>query len=81
MNVLRTPPPRTSLWSLSATSYSKVGGPVDIHDELDNWFDPTTHDLSERCNIINVDFMEESQLVAYCRSAGLINARKARNPG
>jgi 1-phosphatidylinositol phosphodiesterase len=79
--VLRTPPPRTSLWSLSATSYSKVGGPVDIHDELDNWFDPTTHDRSERCNIINVDFMEESQLVAYCRSASLINARKARNPG
>lgn len=77
-NVLRTPPPRTSLWSLSATSYSKVGGPVDIHDELDNWFDPASHNRSERCNIINVDFMEESQLVAYCRSASLINARKAR---
>jgi len=77
-NVLRSPPPRTSLWSLSATSYSKAGGPVDIHDELDNWFDPATHNQSERCNIINVDFMEESQLVAYCRSASLINARKAR---
>jgi 1-phosphatidylinositol phosphodiesterase len=77
-SVLRSPPPRSTLWSLSATSYSNIGGPVDIHDELETWFDPATHIYSQMCNIINVDFMEESKLVAYCRGASLINARRAR---
>ncbi|WP_085727172.1 phospholipase [Pseudomonas sp. R37(2017)] len=76
-NVLKSPPPRSTLWSLSATSYSKLGGPVDIHDELETWFDPATHTSSEKCNIINVDFMEESKLVAFCRVASLIKARRA----
>ncbi|MDF9773387.1 phospholipase [Pseudomonas baetica] len=80
INVLRSPPPRSTLWSLSATSYSKLNGPVDIHDELETWFDPATHHLCEKCNIINIDFIEESKLVSYCRNASLINARKAKQP-
>lgn len=63
-------------WSLSATSYSAVGGPVDIHDELDAWFDPAKSDWARKCNIINVDFIEESRIVEFCRTANLLKVRQ-----
>lgn len=74
INVLKSPPGSYAPWSLSATSYSALGGPVDIHEELDEWFDPDQNDWAQQCNIINVDFFEESRIVAYCRAA---NLRKA----
>ncbi|KII33983.1 phospholipase [Pseudomonas fluorescens] len=65
-------------WSLSATSYTALGGPVDIHGELDVWFDPAKSDWAQKCNIINVDFIEESRIVEFCRAANLIKARRRR---
>lgn len=72
--VMKSPPGTWRPWSLSATSYSALGGPVDIHRELDRWFDPQTSDWAINCNIINVDFIEESRIVAYCRA---VNLKKA----
>ncbi|MHC8381483.1 phospholipase [Pseudomonas sp. LB3P14] len=71
INVLKNPPGTWAPWSLSATSYSALGGPVDIHDELNSWFDPEKSDWATTCNIINVDFIEETHIVAYCRAANL----------
>lgn len=73
--VLKTPPGSWAPWSLSATSYSKLGGPRDIHDELNAWFDPNHSDWAMKCNIINVDFLEESRIVSYCRAVNLEKAR------
>ncbi|MGL6244387.1 phospholipase [Pseudomonas sp.] len=72
--VLLYPPGTWAPWSLSATSYSALGGPVDIHDKLDVWFDPSKSNWAMLCNIINVDFIEESKIVSYCRTANLSKA-------
>lgn len=77
--VLQSPPGTWAPWSLSATSYTALGGPVDIHNELNVWFDPNNTDWANKCNIINVDFMEESRLVEFCRAVNLSKARH-RNP-
>ncbi len=74
--VMEFPPSSYRPWSLSATSYSALGGPVDIHTHLDKWFDPANSDWLLKCNIVNVDFIEESQLVSFCRTANLIKARR-----
>lgn len=74
IEVLKYPPGQWAPWSLSATSYSVVGGPVDIAGHLTWWFDPAKRDWATKCNIINVDFIEESKLVSYCRTASLIKA-------
>lgn len=76
IKVLKYPPGTWAPWSLSATSYSALGGPVDIHDELNSWFDPNKSDWATRCNIINVDFIEESNIVSYCLTANLSKAAK-----
>jgi len=76
INVLKYPPGTSAPWSLSATSYSALGGPVDIHDELNFWFDPNNNDWASKCNIINVDFIEESNIVSYCRTVNLTKANK-----
>lgn len=71
-------PPRGSLpWSLSATSYNKAWGPVNIHEHLDRWFDPRRNYWVLKCSIINADFIEQSDLVLLCRTANLmkVNAR------
>ena len=74
--VMEYPPGKWTPWSLSATSYSTFGGPVDIHDELNAWFNPKNSDWAMKCNIINVDFIEESNIVAYCHAANLQKAAK-----
>ncbi|WP_460146057.1 phospholipase [Pseudomonas sp. S2_A02] len=71
IEVLKSPPGKWAPWSLSATSYLKHWGPNDIHDHLDSWFDPEKSDWATKCSIINVDFIEESKMVAYCRTANL----------
>jgi 1-phosphatidylinositol phosphodiesterase len=77
--VMISPPSRWSPWSLSATAYSALGGPTDIHSELDRMFDTTKNNWAQNCNIISVDFMEESKIVAHCRNASIANAaRKQR---
>jgi len=76
INVLKYPPGTSAPWSLSATSYSALGGPVDIHNELNFWFDPNKSDWASKCNIINVDFIEESNIVSYCRTVNLTKANK-----
>lgn len=78
-SVLTYPPGTWAPWSLSAASYSALGGPVDIHDELNAWFDPEKSDWAAKCNIINVDFIEESQIVSYCRTANVYKAAKRAN--
>ncbi|MGE1173124.1 phospholipase [Pseudomonas sp. BW7P1] len=75
-SVMENPPGSWRPWSLSATSYTALGGPVDIHDELNEWFDLDKSYWALKCNIINVDFMEESDLVEFCRIASLMKARQ-----
>lgn len=73
---LKNPPGYWELWALSATSFSALGGPVDIHVELDEWFDPGKSDWAQQCNIIQVDFFEESRIVDFCRQANLNKVRQ-----
>jgi len=73
---MSSPPFRYAPWSLSATSYAALGGPVDIHTELDRWFDPANSDWLQNCNVVNVDFFEETRLVAFCISTNLSKARR-----
>lgn len=61
------------LWSLSATTYSRLGGPQHIASRINDWFSTTRHWIS-RCSIINTDFFEESDIVRYCWSATSIKA-------
>jgi len=67
-------PPSGLPWSLSATSYSALGGPVNIKEQLDDWFDPDVRGWVLKSNIINTDFFETSKLVQHCRTANVINA-------
>lgn len=62
-----------SLWSLSATSYSVLGGPQRIKNHINDWFD-TTRDWVTRCSIISTDFFEESDIVRLCWSATSMKA-------
>lgn len=72
--VLQSPPSGELPWSLSATSYTYFGGPVDIKEKLNEWFDPALSDWASKCSIINADFFEESKLVMYCREANVNKA-------
>jgi len=67
-------PPSGWPWSLSATSYSALGGPVNIRQQLDDWFDPTGRDWTLKSSIINADFFETSKLVQHCWTANVIKA-------
>ncbi|WP_277762033.1 phospholipase [Pseudomonas sp. A34-9] len=70
---LSNPPSQWRPWSLSATSYT-VGGPQRILNELDIWFDPAKTEWAKKCNIINFDFIKNSNIVPFCR---LANVQKA----
>lgn len=72
--VMSFPPAGSLPWSLSATSYHAVGGPVNIAEHLDQWFDPSISDWALDSNIINADFLETSNLVRHCLVANLIKA-------
>lgn len=74
-SVLSTPTGTHRPWSLSATSYT-LGGPQRILDSLDEWFDPGNTDWASKCNIINFDFIKNSNIVRFCQMA---NVQKARN--
>ncbi|MHC8366684.1 PI-PLC domain-containing protein [Pseudomonas sp. ZT5P21] len=65
--------PYTFLWSLSATCYSLLGGPLHIKNQINSWFS-TTGDWVTRCSIINTDFFDESDIVRYCSSATRLKA-------
>jgi 1-phosphatidylinositol phosphodiesterase len=78
IDVLKYPPGTWAPWSLSATSYTALGGPVDIHEKLDAWFDPTKSNWAQQCSIINVDFIDESRLVSYCRMVNLTKASQRK---
>jgi 1-phosphatidylinositol phosphodiesterase len=71
---MRYPPTSDMPWSLSATSYHAVGGPVNIGEQLGQWFDPASSEWILKCSIINADFFETSNLVSHCRMANLIKA-------
>ncbi|ALI03961.1 phospholipase [Pseudomonas sp. FW306-02-F02-AA] len=62
-------------WSLSATSYGLAQGPVNITTHLNEWFDPARNERVLNCSVINVDFFEESALVAHCMKANLMKAK------
>jgi hypothetical protein len=66
-------PYETFLWSLSATTYSLLGGPANIKRQINAWFN-TTGDWVTRCSIINTDFFDESEIVRYCWSATSMKA-------
>lgn len=72
--VMKYPPGGSMPWSLSATSYHVAGGPVNIRQHLDQWFDPGLNDWVLNSSIINADFFETSNLVRHCRTANLIKA-------
>ena len=72
--VMLSPPRKRLPWSLSATCYAVLGGPVDIQEKLNEWFDPARTDWASKCSIINADFFEESKLVQYCRTANVVKA-------
>lgn len=61
------------LWSLSATAYSRFGGPQHIKNQLNDWFS-TSREWVTRCSIINTDFFEESDIVENCWSASCMRA-------
>ena len=61
------------LWSLSATGYSLLRGPLPLKDEINDWFN-TAGDWVTRCSLINVDFFDESKIVQYCWSASSMKA-------
>lgn len=62
-------------WSLSATSYGLAQGPVNITTHLNEWLDPARNERVLNCSVINVDFFEESALVAHCMKANLMKAK------
>lgn len=72
--VMKSPPSGAMPWSLSATSYNALWGPMPIGGVLDRWFDPSISDWPLKSSIINVDFLERSNLVMNCRAANIINA-------
>ncbi|ROM90548.1 phospholipase [Pseudomonas brassicacearum] len=72
-NTLSTEHSGNFLWSLSATSYSFLGGPVDIKNAINDWFHQS-RDWVSRCCIINTDFVEESEIVRYCWIANSMKA-------
>lgn len=77
--VMQSPPREYLPWSLSATCYAVLGGPVDIQEKLNEWFDPARTDWASKCSIINADFFEESNLVQYCRTANVVKAWRKVN--
>ena len=72
--VMSEPVSRLRLWSLSATTFSI--GPQRILNHLDNWFSPARSDWAQKCNIINFDFIKDSNIVFYCQSANIDKANK-----
>jgi len=66
-------PYETFLWSLSATTYSLLGGPGNIKRQINDWFN-TTGNWVTRCSIISTDFFDESDIVRYCWSATSMKA-------
>lgn len=72
-STLTSVPYPSFLWSLSATSYGFLGGPQDIKNQINDWFDPT-RDWVTRCSIISTDFFDESHIVRYCWSATSMKA-------
>jgi 1-phosphatidylinositol phosphodiesterase len=75
INVMKNPPNEWEPWSLSVTCYD-LGGPKRILDHIDSWFDPEKNQWAETCNIINFDFIKDSKIVSYCRTANLKKASK-----
>jgi len=65
------------LWSLTATSYSFLGGPVDIKQHINDWFH-SSRDWVTRCSVISTDFFDESQIVGYCWVANAMKAVQRR---
>ncbi|KJZ43127.1 phospholipase [Pseudomonas fluorescens] len=63
----------TFLWSLPATCYSLLGGPLHIKNQINDWFH-TTRDWITRCSIISTDFFDEADIVRYCWSATSMKA-------
>jgi 1-phosphatidylinositol phosphodiesterase len=70
---LEDAPYETFLWSLSATTYSLLGGPGHLKHHINDWFN-TTGNWVTRCSIISSDFFDESDIVRYCWSATSMKA-------
>jgi 1-phosphatidylinositol phosphodiesterase len=73
VQTLEDAPYETFLWSLSATTYSLLGGPGNIKRQINDWFN-TTGNWVTRCSIISTDFFDESEIVRYCWSATSMKA-------
>lgn len=70
---LRDAPYERYLWSLSATTYTLLGGPQHTKNLINDWFS-TTRDWVTRCSIISTDFFDESDIVRYCWVASSMKA-------
>jgi len=70
---LETPRYGSFLWSLTATSYSFLGGPMDIKQHINEWFH-SSRDWVTQCSIISTDFFDESEIVGYCWVANNMKA-------
>ncbi|MEJ5057107.1 MULTISPECIES: phospholipase [unclassified Pseudomonas] len=70
---LENPPSQEFLWSLSATTYSLLGGPGNIKHRINDWFN-TTGGWVTRCCIISTDFFDETEIVRYCWIASSMKA-------
>ncbi|MFJ2683049.1 phospholipase [Pseudomonas sp. NPDC087342] len=73
VRTLETPRRDDYFWSLTATSYSFLGGPVDIKQHINEWFHSSL-DWVTRCSIISTDFFDESEIVGYCWVANSMKA-------
>lgn len=73
VTTLDTPRFGSYLWSLTATSYSFLGGPVDIKEHINDWFH-SSRDWVTQCSIISTDFFDESEIVGYCWVANSMKA-------
>jgi len=77
VRTLDTPRFGSYLWSLTATSYTFLGGPVDIKQHINDWFH-SSRDWVTRCSIISTDFFDESEIVGYCWVANSMKAVSQR---
>ncbi|MBP5954765.1 phospholipase [Pseudomonas anatoliensis] len=80
IEVMKSPPSRDYLWSLSAAIWT-LEGPQRILEVLDDWFDPERRNWVEHCNIISFDFIKNSKIVFFCQTANLGKAAKKSTTG
>ncbi|WP_397453457.1 hypothetical protein [Pseudomonas sp. NA-150] len=73
--VIAAAPTNGQVWSLSATVFKIPNGPKKIGKTLDSWF-PAGSVWASKCNIINVDFFETSNLIEHAIQTNIKKAQQ-----